>query len=428
MAGTAPIRAAYAALGIAITPALRLWLKRRAKRGKEDAARMGERFGHAALPRPAGRVVWLHAASVGETQSILALMRSLLDAHPAIHLLITTGTVTSAALVAQQHLPRTIHQFIPVDTAPAVARFLQHWQPDLALWIESELWPQLVWQTQAREVPMLLINARLSARSLRSWQRWPATIQSLLHGFTAIYAGSDDDAARLTALGARDVKNIGNLKYDAATLPIDETLIAELNAAGADRRIVVAASTHANEEQQIAEAHAIVAQAFPTLLTIIVPRHASRGDTIAADLRAQNISVAQRSKHEPITPTTAMYLADTMGELGSFYRVAELVFIGGSLVAHGGQNPLEPARLGNALLSGPHTHNFAAIMQHVQQAGGLRIVADKAALAIAIRELLGDDAARRTLATNARATVENARGASAIIARECSALLQGSTP
>lgn len=414
---------AYGALGIAITPALRLWLARRVRRGKEDATRLNERFGYARTPRPEGTLLWLHAASVGETQSVLTLVRALLDAHPHLHLLITTGTVTSAALVAQQHLPRVVHQFVPVDTYPAVRRFLNHWQPDVALWVESELWPQMLWQAQAKHLPMLLVNARLSQKTFENWRRWPRVIRHLLHTFCSIYAGSAEDAARLAALGGSDIHEVGNLKYDAAPLPVDVSMLQHFVQQSAGRRVFLAASTHANEEQLVARAHEIVAQQFPTLLTVIVPRHATRGDAIAADLRARGLTVAQRSKGEPVTADTALYLADTMGELGLFYRRADIVFMGGSLVAHGGQNPLEAARFGNALLSGPHTHNFAAIIARFVAGEALRVVADKTALADAVLALLRDDAARATLAGNAQAVLTHSGGASAPIVQHCGALI-----
>ena len=343
---------------MAITPLLKLWLERRAQRGKEDPFRMGERFGFATRPRPDAPLVWLHAASVGETQSVLTLVRALLAEHPHIHLLITTGTVTSAALVAQQNFARVTHQFIPVDTTPAVRRFFDHWQPDLALWVESEFWPQLLWQAQQRHLPMLLINARISQKTFTNWRRWPRIIASLLHSFCGIYAGSSEDGNRLKALGGSDIHDVGNLKYDASPLPTQPNLINEITRQTEGRPIFLAASTHANEEQVIAQAHACIAQQFPTLLTIIVPRHAARGDAIANDLRSNKIILAQRSKSEAIAPQTSIYLADTMGELGSFYTLADVVFMGGSLIPHGGQNPLEAARFSKPILTGPYTHNF----------------------------------------------------------------------
>lgn len=417
------MHAAYSVLGVALTPAIHVWLKRRVTRGKEDAARIRERFGFASTARPAGTLLWVHAASVGEVHSVLPLLGSLLAAHPALHLLITSGTVTSAALVAQCTLPRTVHQFVPVDSYPAVRRFYRHWRPDVALWVESEFWPQLLLQAQAQHLPMLLVNARISERSFNNWQRHRSIAQYLLQSFCSIYAGSTADAERLRALGAADVHDIGNLKYDAPELNCDADMLQSLTQQCAGRMVFVAASTHANEEQLLAQVHQTLLQQFPTLLTVIVPRHAARGEAIAADLRARGIALAQRSSQQPITAQTQLYLADTMGELGLFYRLADLVFMGGSLIAHGGQNPLEAARLNNAILTGPHTHNFAAIIARFVAADAIRITATAEDLAREAARLLADAAARQKLAQNAAALVASAKGASAIIAAKASELI-----
>lgn len=423
MAGAALVRAAYATLGVGITPALTLWLKRRIVRGKEDAARQGERFGFTSISRPNGTLVWLHAASVGEVQSVLTLVRALLATHPAIHVLITTGTLTSAALVAQQNISRTIHQFVPVDTYPAVRRFIKHWQPDVALWVESEFWPQLLWQAQRQHIPMLLINGRVAQNTYENWKRWPNTIRSLLHSFCSIYAGSSDDAVRLKALGAANIHDVGNIKFDAEPLACDESMLQQFVQQCAGRRVFLAASTHANEEQLIAQVHRNVAQQCSNLLTIIVPRHAARGAKITADLRAQGLTIAQRSMGDGITKKTNIYVADTMGELGLFYRAAEIVFMGGSLIAHGGQNPLEAARLNNAILTGPHTHNFTAMIARFSSANAMRVVANSAALCAELSVLLADDTARQTLAKNARHVVDQSRGASDMILQHVGELI-----
>lgn len=399
------MRAAYTALGILAMPLVRLWLKRRTARGKEDAARLQERFGVASLTRPAGRLIWLHAASVGEVQSVLTLSQRLLAGDAALHLLITSGTVTSAALLAQSATPRLLHQYVPVDLYGPVRRFLNHWQPDLALWVESEFWPQLIWQAQTRRIPMLLMNARMSARSQRGWQRWPRSIAALLNGFDRIYAGTPEDAARLRALGATQVEEAGNLKDDAAPLPVDPAALAQLQQVCAGRALWLAASTHANEETMVAQAHRMVMAQHPHALCIIVPRHAVRGDTIAAELREAGFTVTQRSKQQLPDATTSIYLADTMGELGLFYRLCDLAFIGGSLVAHGGHNPLEPARLGCALLSGPHMHNFASIAERFTQAGALTVTPTAGALGEAIAAAMDAPAQIREMAANAQQCV-----------------------
>jgi len=418
------IRRAYTALGLGLTPAIHVWLKRRVARGKEDASRLGERFGHASQPRPAGTLIWLHAASVGETQSVLTLVRAILAMDENLYIMLTTGTVTSAALVARSQVPRLIHQFVPVDTPPAVSRFLNHWKPDLALWVESEFWPQLMWQTHERAIPMVLLNARFSHRSAQGWKRFPETIQSLLACFTAIYAGTRDDAARLSALGAQHVYTVGNLKYDAEPLPVDHFLTNDLVRGTRGRHVWVAASTHANEEQQIGEVHRALATEFPDVFTILIPRHAARGDAIAEDLRTRGLAVAQRSKNDEISADTGIYLADTMGELGSFFRLSPIVFLGGSLIRHGGHNPLEPARMHCAIITGPHIHNFASIFDHFLAADAVVVAANKSELSRTVKRLFMDDAAREAMAENAAAVVEQARGASTIILAHIATLLK----
>lgn len=415
----------YSAVSYPLTPVLRAYIARRKRRGKEDTARLRERFGRASVARPAGTLIWLHAASVGETQSVLTLVRALLNRHPNATLLVTTGTVTSAALVAQQQLPRVIHQFIPIDTHACVRRFLRHWKPDLALWVESEFWPQLLWQARARRIPLLLINARISGRSFANWNRWGLVIRSLLRCFTAIYAGSHDDAERLRKLGAKLVIEAGNLKFDAAPLAVDAALLDALARVTAGRTLWVAASTHANEEQMVAQAHSEIAAQHANLLTILVPRHATRGDAIAADLRARGFTIAQRSKNEKVDASTQIYLADTMGELGTFYRLADIVFLGGSLVAHGGHNPLEPARLRAALITGPHVHNFAAIMDALRERNAIRTVADAHELALAVSALLAAPEQQLAMADAALDAVESARGASVQILSAIDRLLLG---
>lgn len=417
------IRLLYSLVGFLLTPLISLWLLKRAARGKESLVRLRERFGYAAQPRPEGKLVWLHAASVGETQSVLTLVRQMLQQNHNLSVLITTGTVTSAALVTQQQLPRTVHQFVPIDTWLAARRFLRHWQPDLVLWVESEFWPQLLWQVKRRRIPALLINARISETTAASWRRWPRTIKSVLCCFNAIYAGSREDAARLATLGARHIHDAGNLKYDAASLPVDESALAELQQTIGSRKLWVVASTHANEEQRIAEIHDKLRGQFHDLLTIIVPRHATRGDAIATDLRSRGASLAQRSKAEPITLQTGIYLADTMGELGLFFRLSEIVFIGGSLIAHGGHTPLEAARLHCAILSGPHTHNFTTIIQHLQHHHAIRIVRDAAELQVMVALLLRDKGQRQDLAQRAEEVVKSAQGASDKILAEIDHLL-----
>ncbi|HUI17723.1 MAG TPA: 3-deoxy-D-manno-octulosonic acid transferase [Alphaproteobacteria bacterium] len=391
-------------------PAIVAFLAWRRLVGKEDAARIGERRGIASLPRPEGPVVWVHAASVGEAQSALALIERLTAILPAAHVLVTTGTVSSARLLAERLPERALHQFVPVDRRSWVRAFLAHWRPSLALWIESELWPNLVLETAARGIPMVLVNARMSERSFANWRRWPGIVGPLLERFRRVLAQSELDGSRYRSLGASDVVVTGSLKYDAATLPVDAHELAHLAAAIGHRPRWLAASTHAGEEGPVAEALDRLKALHPHLLTILVPRHPARGEEVRALLASHGLAVAQRSRGEPIAATTDVYLADTMGELGLFFGLAPIVFMGGSLIPHGGQNLLEPARFGCALFHGPHVANFRAIASELAAAGAAEEVRDGAALAAAVDRLIADEAMRMGRGAAAKRVAEAGRG------------------
>jgi len=380
-------------------PLVERYLDHRLAQGKEEAARLGERRGAASRPRPAGFLAWVHGASVGEAVSALPLVDRLL-AHGSV--LVTTGTVTSAALMAERLPAGALHQYVPVDRHAWVARFLEHWRPDLALWLESELWPNLVLATAARGVPMVLVNGRMSARSFARWHWAPGTIRQLLGAFDACLAQSEPIAARFRALGARAVSAPGNLKFAAPPLPADAAALAALRAALGDRPRWLAASTHPGEEAIAGRVHQALAAKFPGLLTIVAPRHPARGAEIAAALPGR---VTRRAAGQP--PDGDIHVADTLGELGLFYRVAPLVFIGRSLAAEGGQNPLEPARLGCAVLHGPHMENFIDALELLGNA--LTRVDDEPALAGAVGMLLAD--AEHRAALGARARERATRGA-----------------
>jgi 3-deoxy-D-manno-octulosonic-acid transferase len=388
--------ALYRALTDAGLPLIRLALARRMRRGREDAARFAERMGVASLPRPDGILVWIHAASVGESLSVLTLIERLVrERHVSV--LVTTGTLTSARLLAERLPEGAIHQYVPVDRAAWVARFLDHWRPDLALWVESEFWPNMLGAIAARRIPAVLVNARLSPRSFRRWRRMPATIKTLLSTFALCLAQSEDDARSLIALGAKNVRVPGNLKFAAAPLPCDAAELARLEAALGTRPRWLAASTHEGEEEMVAAARRNGA------LAIVVPRHPQRGPEIAAALRAKGHRVALRSQGAALDGAD-FYVADTMGELGLFFRLAPVAFVGGSLVPHGGQNLLEPVRLGAAVLHGPHMTNFRDIAREMDEAGGALTVTDAASLGAAVDGLLADRA-RRTRMVEAAARI-----------------------
>ena len=384
-------------------PLFELALQRRARQAREDPARLAERRGRASAPRPAGALVWLHAASVGEALAVLPLLDALLGARPALQALLTTGTVTSARLMAERLPPRARHQFVPLDRPAAWRAFLDHWQPQLALLVESELWPNLILESRRRGVPLALINARISARSQRRWQRLPKVAAELLSALELCLAQSETDRERFGALGAPAVVATGNLKSVAAPLPAPAAALAALQDRIGARPVWLAASSHPSEDQLLLDAHRILLRDRTDLLTIVAPRHPERGAALAAWLRDQGVTVACRSLGALPDRACTLYLADTLGELGLFYRLAMVAFVGKSLVAGGGQNPLEAARLGCPVLFGPHMTNFAEAAAALLRAGAAREVADGGALAAAVAGLLADPAARARMAERALA-------------------------
>jgi 3-deoxy-D-manno-octulosonic-acid transferase len=386
-------------------PLLLLWVRMRAAKGKEDISRLSERFGHASLPRPDGPLLWVHAASVGESQTVLPLLERMLNASADLTILITTGTVTSAALLARKPVPRLLHQYVPLDSPEAVSRFLAHWQPNLAFWMESEFWPNLLLQTQAC-CPLVLLNGRISERSINNWLRFPKAARTMMQAFSLILASSEENAARLRRIGAQNVLATGNMKFSSPALGYSAPALEQLRLEMAGRIVWLAASTHPGEERLIGDVHQALAARHPGLLTILVPRHPMRGTSIAAELEDMGLRVARRSLKEPVVAATHIYLADTMGELGLLYRLSPIAFIGGSLVPHGGQNPFEPARLGACVLYGPHMHNFNDFCTVLEQAGAAERVDSAATLAHAVDKLLRDSPLRQARSTAGREAVE----------------------
>jgi 3-deoxy-D-manno-octulosonic-acid transferase len=380
----------YRALTAPLAPLAIIYLRQRRKRGKEDPIRFGERRGVPSGPRPPGALVWIHAASVGEATAMLGLIRRLLQSRPELEILVTTGTVTSARLLEKQLPARARHQYVPADLPRWIGRFLDHWRPGLALWVESELWPNLVLATHARGIPMVLVNGRLSARSYRRWRHWPGLIGPVLGAFNLCLAQDEHQAERLRKLGARQVATAGDLKAAAEALPSDHSELLRLGGWIGARPVWLAASTHAGEEEIAARVHRQLAADHPGLLTIIVPRHPARGVAIAALLRAQGLRIDRRALGEPIRTETDVYLADTMGELGLFYRLVSIAFIGGSLVAKGGHNPFEAARLNCAVLHGPDMSNCAGMAAALAVAGAAETVISTETLARAVSALLAD--------------------------------------
>jgi len=399
----------YRKLSYAMVPLSPALISRRLRLGKEDPARFGERRGVSADVRPAGPLVWIHGASVGEVLAAAALIERLRAF--GLRILVTSGTVTSAAIVAKRFPPDVIHQYVPYDSPRYVARFLDHWRPSLALFIESDLWPNLILSSAARRLPMVLINGRMSQRSFPRWQRVQGTISALLDKFDVCLAQSRTDADRFAALGSRNVVVTGNLKLDVPAPPADANRLERLMAMTRGRPVVLAASTHPGEEEILAAIHRTLAGYFPGLLTVIVPRHPDRGEAIARMIEAAGLHPTLRSHEDLPTATTDIYVADTMGELGLFYRLAPLVFMGGSLVEHGGQNPIEAIKLGASVIHGPHVFNFTDVYEALDAAGGARLAVTQDALVKQFGQLLADPRAREAVLIASEHVVEQLGGA-----------------
>lgn len=416
--------AAYLAVSRRAAPTARSALSRRMAAGKEHAERLPERMGEAALPRPDGPLVWFHAASVGEAVSLLELLRRLGDARPDVVRLVTTGTVTSARLLGERMPEGCIHQFVPVDVLPWVQRFLDHWRPDLAVWTESELWPAMLWETHRRGVPMMLLNARISNRTHRRWRLARGAAAALLRRFDRILAQDDLAAEQLEAIGADPARLevTGSLKEGAAPLPHDEPERVRIVRALNSRRLWVAASTHAGEEEPVLSAHARARRTVPGLVLILAPRHPDRADAVTDLIRARGLSVARRSAGDAIETDTDVYLADTLGELGLWYRIAPVSFVGGSLADVGGHNPFEPALLGSAIIHGPHVRNFADAYAKLGRAGAAIEVASEEELARALLATLAPDRAAAMAAAGWAACSEGADVTDKVLATICELL------
>lgn len=398
----------YRFVTAALSPVVPLLLNRRLTQGKEDQSRRNERLGIASLPRPEGQLIWVHGASVGECMAALPLIDALLQAQPC-HVLVTSGTVTSAK-VMQERLPaKAFHQFVPVDTPAATERFLDHWKPDAGLFVDSDIWPNLILNARQRGVKLAQINARISQRSFESWWHIKSTAAELLSAFEVCLAQDEQIATRFRKLGAPDVRVIGSLKADAPLLPADPDKLAALQKTIGNRPVFLASQTHHGEEETILPTHDALKRQFPDLLTIIVPRHPPRAGDIAMLCGSRMHKL--RSKGELPDESTAVYIADTIGELGLFYRLARFCFVGGSLIRHGGQNPLEPAKLGCGVMAGPFTFNFTTAYEAIFSAQGLGLVNSSTDISGIAAKLLADPCEAAKLGSEALKGADSLGGA-----------------
>jgi 3-deoxy-D-manno-octulosonic-acid transferase len=391
------------------TPFSSLILRARVKKGKEDPTRLAERRGLPSVRRPDDPLVWVHGASVGETVSLTPLVERLIERGYAV--LVTSGTLTSARVLASRLPAGAFHQFIPLDSPRYMRRFLKRWRPVIGIIAESEIWPNMIIEAGKIDLPLMLINARMTDRTHGRWSRQPHAARFLLARYDLVLAQSRLDAERYLSLGAPRVAQGGNLKFDVAPPPADMAALAQLEGVTAGRPVWIAASTHPGEDEQVIAAHRAMLDRHPALLTIIAPRHPERGPDIAALAREQGLASARRA--DGLLPDRAvdLYIADTIGELGLFYRLCPVAFLGGSLVAHGGQNPIEPAKLGAAIVHGPHVGNFMEVYRALSEARGAVETPDAAALAAQVSVWLENTARARSVGRAAQGAVNEMAGA-----------------
>jgi 3-deoxy-D-manno-octulosonic-acid transferase len=392
----------YNLLFIILWPVINGYLLIRKAKGKEDKARFFERLGYPTVNRPSTKqLIWFHAASVGESLSILPLIWFLKDKHSEIGFLITSGTVTSARILESKLPNGVIHQFVPVDELHSVRRFLRYWRPSLILWTESDLWPNLINET-AKISPMILLNARMSEKSYKRWKFLPWLVKSILKNFSLVLPQSKEAEHFFSSLGATKIEYLGNLKYVADPLAIDDEKFVTLKDSVSNRVIFVAASTHKGEEEILGKMHIKLKKKYPSLLTILIPRHISRRSEIKEWIEHHNLSLSLRSEDQQLTKDTDIYLADTIGELGMFYSLADIVFIGKSLTnPGGGHNPLEPARFSKAIISGKNVSNFKEVYNELRENNAAIIVNDEEELEEKILLLLNNREIRDKLGEEA---------------------------
>jgi len=375
---------------ILLTPFLCILFAWRLVKGKEDKTRFCERLGYPKFLRPEGKLIWMHGASVGECLSMLPLIHRLLELNPSLHIMVTSGTVTSAALMEKRLPERAFHQFVPIDSPWGTRSFVRHFHPDAVFWFESEFWPNLLFAIHKAQIPLVLLNGRISDKSFARWQKASSIIKSILALFTLTLGQSPENARRLNVLGSPNVDCIGNIKYAASIAPFDVAELEKLKSQIGTRAAWTGASTHYNEEEQMADIHLQLKQKHPTLLTVCVPRHPNRATEIENMCRKKGLHVARRSRGDTISESTDFYLADTIGEMGLLYQLTPIVFVGGSLIPFGGQNMLEPMRLKRATIVGQYAFNFREIVASSKENNALIEVENKDKLAQVIDMLLTD--------------------------------------
>lgn len=402
------ILSGYRWTGAAVYPLLGPYLAYRAAKGKEERDRRSERYGRSQVARPNGPLIWFHAASVGETIAVIPLVEEVVSRN--ISVVLTTGTVTSANICQDRLGDKVIHQYVPLDLKPAISNFLDHWKPDLAIISESEIWPMTILELGSRRMPQILVNGRMSDNSFVRWNKSPVLAEALFENLSHVIAQSELDGERFSALGAHSVSVSGNLKVDTDLPPFSDADLASLQKQISLRPNWASISTFEGEEVIVADTLLDVKKTIKSPLAIIVPRHVERSDTIEKMLNDKGLKVARRSRGDLITPDIDVFIGDTTGEMGLYLSLTNIVFVGKSLTGEGGQNPLEPAMLGCAILSGPNVQNFRDSYRALLQNGAARLVKDGDGLTACLMYLLENDDVRNTMIEAGESTLLTMRG------------------
>lgn len=377
---------AYLAASAVLGPLARRHIRKRIAKGKEDRLRYTEKFGETTVPRPEGPLVWLHAVGVGEVLTLPALIRAMADRRPELNFLVTSATLTAARAVAANLPNKTVHQYMPVDCLPFVRRFLDHWRPDLSVWAEQDIWPAMVVEADKRGIPLALLNGRMGRKSFESKLRAKSLFADLYGRFSLIEVQDAGSKTHLTRLGvpAAAVSVRRSLKAGAPPLPYDAVRLRALSKVLKKRFVWLAASTHAQEEQDIFNAHRIVLEQHDDALLIVCPRDPVRGAEVKAAAKAAGLTPQLQSLAPYIVPETNVFIADSIGEMGLWYALCDLAFVGGSLEPVGGHNPYEAMRMDCAVIHGPHVENFARDYRAAHDADAALAVKDAAGLAAAV--------------------------------------------
>ena len=395
----------------------RLIILVRKLQGKEHPERFSERLGEYTIERPSGRVIWFNAVSVGETLSLLPVVNELLSKDPETRILITTTTVTSANILQKRFPKEVIHQFTPVDNEKVSRKFLSYWQPDVAVWCESELWPSIINQTKILDIPMYLINARISKKTLNIWYKLPNTVRWALTSFEKIFCQTNDVKETFICFGVRSECIIvaGSTKEQILQLSFDNEEYRQLLNQISDRHVWVAASTHSGEEEIILSAHKkFLELVSPNSLLVLVPRHPNRGDDVERLVIKENLVCTRRTQNGSLSAKTQVYLADTVGEMGLWFALSHAVFLGGSLVKVGGHNPYEPIAMDRAILTGPFIANFDEIYERLRLRKACFFVENSESIFLSLKKLIGHDV-RKAYAMRARKCVQSRNSAAKII-------------